>query len=43
MNIDVETLVRQLGKPCQDIYDQGLIPFKTEQNRTKQNKTNGYF
>ncbi|MCX9049523.1 DUF6392 family protein [Citrobacter portucalensis] len=35
MNIDVETLVRQLGTPCQDIYDQGLIPFKTEQNRTK--------
>ncbi|EPO3577151.1 TPA: DUF6392 family protein, partial [Klebsiella pneumoniae] len=26
MNIDVETLVKQLGKPYQDIYDQGLIP-----------------
>ncbi|HHM1071359.1 DUF6392 family protein, partial [Klebsiella pneumoniae] len=25
MNIDVETLVKQLGKPYQDIYDQGLI------------------
>ncbi|HHM1060523.1 TPA: DUF6392 family protein, partial [Klebsiella pneumoniae] len=24
MNIDVETLVKQLGKPYQDIYDQGL-------------------
>ncbi|HHM1796189.1 TPA: DUF6392 family protein, partial [Klebsiella pneumoniae] len=23
MNIDVETLVKQLGKPYQDIYDQG--------------------
>jgi hypothetical protein len=34
MNIDVETLVRQLGKPCQDIYEKGLIPL--------QNKTNGY-
>ncbi|HFZ1681416.1 TPA: DUF6392 family protein, partial [Klebsiella pneumoniae] len=22
MNIDVETLVKQLGKPYQDIYDQ---------------------
>ena len=38
MNIDVETLVKQLGKPYQDIYDQGLIPYKT-----KQNKTNGYY
>ncbi|HHM1082778.1 DUF6392 family protein, partial [Klebsiella pneumoniae] len=27
MNIDVETLVKQLGKPYQDIYDQGLIPY----------------
>ncbi|MCL0732141.1 DUF6392 family protein, partial [Klebsiella pneumoniae] len=26
MNIDVETLVKQLGKPYQDIYEQGLIP-----------------
>ncbi|HFT4509267.1 TPA: DUF6392 family protein, partial [Klebsiella pneumoniae] len=26
MNIDVETLVKQLGKPYQDIYDQGLMP-----------------
>ncbi|WP_227637305.1 DUF6392 family protein, partial [Klebsiella pneumoniae] len=25
--IDVETLVKQLGKPYQDIYDQGLIPY----------------
>ncbi|WP_446921441.1 DUF6392 family protein, partial [Klebsiella pneumoniae] len=25
MNIDVETLVKQLGKPYQDIYEQGLI------------------
>ncbi|MDW7569830.1 DUF6392 family protein, partial [Klebsiella pneumoniae] len=23
MNIDVETLVKQLGKPYQDIYEQG--------------------
>ncbi|VFZ08557.1 Uncharacterised protein [Klebsiella pneumoniae] len=33
MNIDVETLVKQLGKPYQDIYDQGLIPYKTKQNQ----------
>ena len=39
MNIDIETLVKQLGKPYQDIYEQGLIPYKTEQNKTKQNKT----
>ncbi len=31
MNIDVETLVKQLGKPYQDIYDQGLIPYKKNQ------------
>ena len=30
MNIDVETLVKQLGKPYQDIYEQGLIPYKTK-------------
>ena len=39
MNIDIETLVKQLGKPYQDIYEQGLIPYKTKQNKTKQNKT----
>ena len=33
MNIDVETLVKQLGKPYQDIYDQGLMPYKTKQNQ----------
>ncbi|GKL00863.1 hypothetical protein NUKP76_38060 [Klebsiella variicola] len=30
MNIDIETLVKQLGKPYQDIYEQGLIPYKTK-------------
>lgn len=30
MSIDVETLVKQLGKPYQDIYEQGLIPYKTK-------------
>ncbi|HDK6220223.1 DUF6392 family protein [Klebsiella sp. GB_Kp056] len=34
MNIDVETLVKQLGKPYQDIYDQGLIPYKTKPTGT---------
>nr|WP_281492692.1 DUF6392 family protein [Klebsiella pneumoniae] len=29
--------MKQLGKPYQDIYEQGLIPYKT-----KQNKTNDY-
>ncbi|MCS5961428.1 DUF6392 family protein [Klebsiella pneumoniae subsp. pneumoniae] len=33
MNIDVETLVKQLGKPYQDIYDQGLIPHKKQNQR----------
>ncbi|QET24867.1 hypothetical protein FOB35_11980 [Klebsiella variicola] len=31
--------MKQLGKPYQDIYEQGLIPYKTKQNKTKQNKT----
>ena len=34
MSIDVETLVKQLGKPYQDIYDQGLIPYKTKPTGT---------
>ena len=34
MNIDVETLVKQLGKPYQDIYDQGLMPYKTKPTGT---------
>lgn len=28
MNIDIETLVKQLGRPYQEIYSQGLIPYK---------------
>lgn len=28
MNVDVETLVKQLGKSYQEIYDNGLIPYK---------------
>ena len=28
MSIDVETLVKQLGKPYQDIYEQGLVPYE---------------
>ncbi|MET6459413.1 DUF6392 family protein [Klebsiella pneumoniae] len=31
MNIDVETLVKQLGKDHQEIYDSGLIKYKTNQ------------
>ncbi len=31
MSIDVETLVKQLGKPYQDIYEQGLVPTKQNQ------------
>ncbi|MDM7136157.1 DUF6392 family protein, partial [Klebsiella pneumoniae] len=27
MNIDVETLVKQLGKDHQEIYDSGLIKY----------------
>ncbi|MCX8990771.1 DUF6392 family protein [Citrobacter portucalensis] len=30
MTIDVETLVKQLGKPYQEIFDKGLIPYKTK-------------
>ncbi|PVZ79336.1 hypothetical protein C9426_33990 [Serratia sp. S1B] len=30
MKIDVETLIKQLGNPYQEIYDQGLIPYKTK-------------
>ncbi len=39
MNIDVETLVKQLGKPYQDIYDQGLIPYKTKPTGTVSDDT----
>ena len=31
MSIDVETLVKQLGKPYQDIYEQGLVPYEKNQ------------
>lgn len=30
MTIDVETLVKQLGKPYQEIFEKGLIPYKTK-------------
>ncbi|WP_419181389.1 DUF6392 family protein [Klebsiella pneumoniae] len=39
MNIDVETLVKQLGKPYQDMYDQGLIPYKTKPTGTVSDDT----
>ncbi|WP_411027747.1 DUF6392 family protein, partial [Salmonella sp. s55431] len=29
MNIDVEKLVKQLGKSYQEILEKGLIPYKT--------------
>ncbi|EIY5467615.1 hypothetical protein MLE36_001097 [Klebsiella pneumoniae] len=34
MSIDVETLVKQLGKPYQDIYEQGLVPDETKPSVT---------
>lgn len=34
MSIDVETLVKQLGKPYQDIYKQGLVPYETKPSVT---------
>ncbi|MBZ6982174.1 hypothetical protein FMK22_28500 [Klebsiella pneumoniae] len=34
MSIDVETLVKQLGKPYQDIYEQGLVPCETKPSVT---------
>ncbi|MBZ6991028.1 hypothetical protein FMK25_16965 [Klebsiella pneumoniae] len=34
MSIDVETLVKQLGKPYQDIYEQGLVPYETKPSVT---------
>lgn len=30
MTIDTEALVKELGKPYQDILDKGLIPYKTK-------------
>ena len=30
MIIDVEKLVKQLGKPYHEIYSHGLIPYKTK-------------
>ena len=34
MSIDVETLVKQLGKDHQEIYDSGLIKYKTKPTAT---------
>ncbi|MGH4923045.1 DUF6392 family protein, partial [Klebsiella pneumoniae] len=34
MSIDVETLVKQLGKEHQEIYDSGLIKYKTKPTAT---------
>ena len=34
MSIDVETLVKQLGKPYQDIYEQGLVPYEIKPSVT---------
>ncbi|EPJ3776174.1 DUF6392 family protein, partial [Klebsiella pneumoniae] len=34
MNIDIETLVKQLGKDYQEIYDSGLIKYKTKPTAT---------
>ena len=34
MNIDVETLVKQLGKDYQEIYDSRLIKYKTKPTAT---------
>ncbi|EPL1012182.1 TPA: DUF6392 family protein, partial [Klebsiella pneumoniae] len=28
MNVNVETLIKQLGKPYQEIYNKGLINYK---------------
>ncbi|MDC8501344.1 DUF6392 family protein, partial [Klebsiella pneumoniae] len=30
MNVNVETLIKQLGKPYQEIYNKGLINYKTK-------------
>lgn len=30
MNINVEALVKKLGSPYQEIYDNDLIPYKTK-------------
>ncbi|MFW8341598.1 DUF6392 family protein, partial [Klebsiella pneumoniae] len=30
MKIDVETLIKHLGKPYQEIFEKGLIPYKTK-------------
>ncbi|HBZ0417695.1 TPA: hypothetical protein MJB30_28815 [Klebsiella pneumoniae] len=30
MNVNVETLIKQLGKPYQEIYNKGLIYYKTK-------------
>jgi hypothetical protein len=34
MSVNVEKLVKQIGKSYQDIYDQGLIPYKTKPTGT---------
>lgn len=34
MSLNVEKLIENIGKSYQDIYDQGLIPYKTKPTGT---------
>ncbi|WP_258961842.1 DUF6392 family protein, partial [Klebsiella pneumoniae] len=34
MNLNVEKLIKNLGESYQDIYEQGLIPYKTKPTGT---------
>ncbi|MFT0699333.1 DUF6392 family protein [Citrobacter sp. Cu096] len=40
MIVNFEKLIKKIGESYQNIYDQGLIPYKAKQSKAKQSKTN---
>lgn len=40
MIVNFEKLIKKIGESYQNIYDQGLIPYKAKQSKAKQNQPN---
>ncbi|MDG5478724.1 DUF6392 family protein, partial [Citrobacter freundii] len=38
MIVNFEKLINKIGESYQNIYDQGLIPYKAKQSKAKQSK-----
>ncbi|WP_420869128.1 DUF6392 family protein [Citrobacter meridianamericanus] len=38
MIVNFEKLIKKIGESYQNIYDQGLIPYKAKQSKAKQSK-----